>query len=83
MASIFSGKKLAVTLGGNAAERSISLESGGNVAQILEQSGASVLRIDPSETGWLEQLAEAVDAAFVEHDTYTLFARVMRDIAPL
>jgi len=59
MASIFSGKKLAVTLGGNAAERSISLESGGNVAQILEQSGASVLRVDPSETGWLEQLAEA------------------------
>ena len=59
MASIFRGKKLAVTLGGNAAERSISLESGGNVAQILEQSGASVLRIDPSETGWLEQLAEA------------------------
>ncbi len=59
MASIFSGKKLAVTLGGNAAERSISLESGGNVAQILEQSGASVLRVDPSENGWLEQLAEA------------------------
>ena len=59
MASIFSGKKLAVTMGGNAAERSISLESGGNVAQILEQSGASVLRIDPSENGWLEQLAEA------------------------
>jgi len=59
MVSIFSGKKLAVTLGGNAAERSISLESGGNVAQILEQSGASVLRVDPSENGWLEQLAEA------------------------
>ena len=59
MASIFSGKKFAVTLGGNAAERSISLESGGNVAQILEQSGASVLRVDPSENGWLEQLAEA------------------------
>ena len=59
MVSIFSGKKLAVTLGGNAAERSISLESGGNVAQILEQSGASVLRIDPSENGWLEQLAGA------------------------
>ncbi|MDG2136036.1 MAG: D-alanine--D-alanine ligase [Luminiphilus sp.] len=59
MASIFSGKKLAVTLGGNAAERSISLESGGNVAQILEQSGASVLRVDPSENGWLEQLAGA------------------------
>ena len=59
MVSIFSGKKIAVTLGGNAAERSISLESGGNVAQILEQSGASVLRVDPSENGWLEQLAEA------------------------
>lgn len=53
MASIFSGKKLAVTLGGNAAERSISLESGGNVAQILEQSGASVLRLIPLRpVGW-------------------------------
>ena len=59
MASVFSGKKLAVTLGGTAAERSISLESGENVARALEQAGASVVRIDPSEAGWTERLKEA------------------------
>ena len=59
MASVFSGKKLAVTLGGTAAERSISLESGENVARALEQAGASVVRIDPSEAGWMERLKEA------------------------
>jgi D-alanine-D-alanine ligase len=59
MASVFSGKNLAVTLGGTAAERSISLESGENVARALEQAGASVARIDPSEADWIERLKEA------------------------
>ena len=59
MASVFSGKNLAVTLGGTAAERSISLESGENVARALEQAGASVARIDPSEAGWMERLKAA------------------------
>jgi len=59
MASVFSGKNLAVTLGGTAAERSISLESGENVARALEQAGASVARIDPSEAGWIERLKAA------------------------
>ena len=36
-ANPFSGKTLAVMLGGSAAERSISLESGENVAHALEQ----------------------------------------------
>jgi len=62
MASIFAGKTVAVTLGGTAAERSISLESGGNVARVLEQAGARVLRIDPAESGWVERLG---DASFV------------------
>jgi len=59
MASVFNGKNLAVTLGGTAAERSISLESGENVARALEQAGASVARIDPSEAGWMERLKAA------------------------
>ena len=36
----FEGKTLAVMLGGTAAERSISLESGENIARALEQAGA-------------------------------------------
>ena len=55
----FSGKTLAVMLGGTAAERSISLQSGENVARALEQDGANVLRVDPAEKDWPERLKEA------------------------
>ena len=55
----FDGKTLAVMLGGTAAERSISLESGENVARALEKGGATVLRVDPAEQGWPECLKEA------------------------
>ena len=58
-ANPFSGKTLAVMLGGTAAERSISLESGENVARALEQAGAQVLRVDTAEEGWPERLKEA------------------------
>ena len=58
----FEGKTLAVMLGGTAAERNISLESGENVARALEQAGAAVLRVDPAEAGWAEGLK---DVAFV------------------
>ena len=58
-ANPFSGKTLAVMLGGTAAERTISLESGENVARALEQAGAQVLRVDTAEAGWPEQLKEA------------------------
>ena len=57
-ANPFSGKTLAVMLGGTAAERSISLESGENVARALEQAGAQVLRVDTAEEGWPERLKE-------------------------
>jgi len=59
MASIFAGKNIAITLGGTAAERSISLESGDSVARVLEQAGANILWIDPAESGWFERLGEA------------------------
>ena len=62
-ASIFEDKTLAVMLGGNAAERSISLESGENVACALDGAGAHVLRVDPAEPGWSERL-EGVEFVF-------------------
>ena len=58
-ANPFSGKTLAVMLGGTAAERSISMESGENVARALELAGAQVLRVDTAEEGWPERLKEA------------------------
>ena len=61
-ATTFNGMNLAVLLGGNAAEREISLESGANVAECLEQAGAVVSRVDPAVNGWQTRLK---DAAFV------------------
>ena len=62
-ASIFENKTLAVMLGGKEAERSISLESGENVARALDGAGAHVLRVDPAEPGWSERL-EGVEFVF-------------------
>lgn len=58
-APVFANKTLAVMLGGTAAERAISLESGENVACALENAGARVLRVDPAEQGWPERLQGA------------------------
>lgn len=52
------GLKLAVLLGGSAAERSVSLESGANVAAALEDAGAVVTRVDPVEDKWPEKLGD-------------------------
>lgn len=52
--------RIAVLLGGNSAEREVSLESGRNVAAALEQRGHQVVRLDPGcET--LESLVGRVD----------------------
>ena len=61
-ATTSSGMNLAVLLGGRAAEREISLESGENVARCLEQAGALVSRVDTAVNGWQDQLN---DVAFV------------------
>ena len=58
-ATTFSGMNLAVLLGGTAAEREISLESGANVAEFLEQAGAVVSRVDPAVNGWQTRLKDA------------------------
>jgi D-alanine-D-alanine ligase len=47
-----------VLLGGTAAERDISLESGGNVGRCLGAAGARVAYVDPAEPGWPEQLKD-------------------------
>ena len=61
-ATTFNGMNVAVLLGGKAAEREISLESGANVAECLERAGALVSRVDPAVDGWQAQLK---DVAFV------------------
>lgn len=53
---LLKGRKIAVLLGGSAAERDVSLESGGNVARTLEEAGAQVTRVDPVEDKWPERL---------------------------
>ncbi len=55
-AALLNGRKFAVLLGGTAAEREISLESGGNVAAALEAAGADIVRVDPAVDGWPERL---------------------------
>jgi len=55
----FSNETFAVLLGGSAAEREISLESGECVATALEQTGATILRIDPAELDWWQRLSGA------------------------
>lgn len=50
-------RRVAVLLGGNAAERAVSLESGAAVAAALRAAGARVTEIDPAEPDWLDQLS--------------------------
>ena len=56
---LLAGKRLALLLGGTAAERDISLESGANVASALEEAGATVTRVDPAQEKWPEKLQGA------------------------
>ena len=62
-APLLQGRKFAVLLGGTAAEREISLESGGNVAAALEAADAQVVRVDPAVDGWPERL-QGVEIVF-------------------
>jgi len=62
-ADVLKGRHFAVLLGGSAAERDISLESGSNVALALEAAGATVTRVDPVEANWPEKL-QNVDFVF-------------------
>ena len=56
--SVLRGRHIAVLLGGTAAERDVSLKSGGAVAAALRELGARVVELDPAIQGWMEALAE-------------------------
>jgi D-alanine-D-alanine ligase len=56
MSQVFSGKSITVLMGGNSAERAISLKSGGAVANVLTDAGAIVTRLDTAVTGWHHKL---------------------------
>jgi D-alanine-D-alanine ligase len=57
-------KPIAVLLGGNSAEREVSLQSGQTVVAALESLGVDVRPVDPAEPGWIEQL-NGVGCAFI------------------
>jgi D-alanine-D-alanine ligase len=54
---------IAVLLGGNSAEREVSLLSGATVVSAFEDSGFNVRKVDPADDNWLLQL-EGVSFAF-------------------
>lgn len=56
MSQVFSGKSITVLMGGNSAERAISLKSGGAVADALTDAGAIVTRLDTAAMGWHHNL---------------------------
>ncbi|HEY6130570.1 MAG TPA: D-alanine--D-alanine ligase [Halioglobus sp.] len=55
---------IAVLLGGNSAERAVSLNSGQTVINALQSLGMNVLAVDPAEPDWAAQLA-GVSMAFI------------------
>ena len=56
------GATVAVLLGGNSAERDISLQSGQAVVDALQALGFAVRPVDPAQPDWMTQLQ---GAAFV------------------
>jgi D-alanine-D-alanine ligase len=56
-------KPVAVLLGGNSAEREISLQSGRTVIDALQALGHAVRPVDPADTDWIGQL-QGVRCAF-------------------
>jgi D-alanine-D-alanine ligase len=59
--------KIAVLLGGNSAEREVSLNSGQTVIEALQSLGLDVVAVDPAQPDWSEQLAEVSVAFIVLH----------------
>jgi D-alanine-D-alanine ligase len=56
--------KVAVLLGGNSAERAVSLNSGKTVIDALQSLGMNVVPVDPAQLDWAAQLA-GVNMAFI------------------
>ncbi len=55
---------IAVLLGGNSAEREVSLQSGQTVIEAMQTQGFEVRPVDPAEEGWVAQL-QGVSFAFI------------------
>jgi D-alanine-D-alanine ligase len=55
---------IAVLLGGNSAEREVSLQSGQTVVAALQSLGRDVRPVDPAEADWVAQL-QGVSCAFI------------------
>ena len=55
---------IAVLLGGNSAEREISLQSGQTVLNALQSQGLDVFPVDPGQADWASQLTN-VDLVFI------------------
>ena len=55
---------IAVLLGGNSAEREVSLQSGHTVVTALQSLGCEVRSVDPAEADWVAQL-QGVSCAFI------------------
>ncbi len=47
---------VAVLLGGDSAEREVSLQSGATVVEALRSNGLSVREVDPADRDWIAQL---------------------------
>jgi len=58
------GKRVAVLLGGDSAEREVSLMSGTSVAEALQELGVVTVAVDTAESHWWERLQQ-VDLAFI------------------
>ncbi len=56
--------RIAVLLGGNSAERDVSLRSGQTVLDALQSLGLDVFALDPAEPDWMTQL-HGVSLAFI------------------
>ena len=51
--------RVAVLLGGNSAEREVSLQSGGAVLEALKGQGINAFAIDTADKNWYQQLTDA------------------------
>ena len=60
----FASGTIAVLLGGNSAEREVSLLSGQTVIDALQSLGCDVRPVDPAEADWIAQL-QGVSCAFI------------------
>ena len=56
--------RVAVLMGGNSAERDVSLQSGETVLEALRATGRDVCAVDPARDGWQDKLVGA-DLAFI------------------